>query len=141
MSDNRFHINSSQSLEEFTQLIIEEWKRDKFITVQWKKGKRRTNAQNNALAVYCRHLAEALNDAGYDMKRTLKQEIDIPWTEDKVRQFLWKPIQLIVINKESTTEANTDEYSKVYDVLNRQIATKFGVSVPFPSRETYEIEN
>ena len=54
---------------------------------------------------------------------------------------LWKPIQLIVINKESTTEANTDEYSKVYDVLNRQIATKFGVSVPFPSRETYETKD
>ena len=73
--------------------------------------------------------------APMDMKRTLKAEVEIPWTQDLVREHLWKPIQEYVIGKRSTTEANTFQYSEVYDVLNRNMAEKFGISVPFPSRE------
>jgi hypothetical protein len=137
-SVKRFDINSKENLEEFVQVIIEEWKINQSVTVEWSIGKKRTNAQNNALQVYCRLLAEAFSDRGLDMKRVLKKEIDIPWTGDSVREYLWKPLQKAVIQKESTTDANTNEYSKVYDVLNRHIADKYGFSVPFPSRENYE---
>ena len=137
-SVKRFDINSKENLEEFVQVIIEEWKINQSVTVEWSIGKKRTNAQNNALQVYCKQLAEAFCDRGLDMKRVLKKEIDIPWTQDSVREYLWKPLQKAVIQKESTTDANTNEYSKVYDVLNRHIADKYGFSVPFPSRENYE---
>tara|TARA_R110000803_G_scaffold40094_3_gene86398 strand:+ start:337 stop:765 length:429 start_codon:yes stop_codon:yes gene_type:complete len=137
-SVKRFDINSKENLEEFVQVIIEEWKINQSVTVEWSIGKKRTNTQNNALQVYCRELAEAFSDRGLDMKRVLKKEIDIPWTQDSVREYLWKPLQKAVIQKESTTDANTNEYSKVYDVLNRHIADKYGFSVPFPSRENYE---
>ena len=140
-SVKRFDINSKENLEEFVQVIIEEWKINQSVTVEWSIGKKRTNAQNNALQVYCRELAEAFSDRGLDMKRVLKKEIDIPWTQDSVREYLWKPLQKAVIQKESTTDANTNEYSKVYDVLNRHIADKYGFSVPFPSRENYEYKN
>lgn len=137
-SVKRFDINSKETLNEFVQLIIDEWKINQSVTVEWSIGKKRTKAQNNALQVYCRELAEAFSDRGLDMKRVLKKEIDIPWTGDSVREYLWKPLQKVVIQKESTTDANTNEYSKVYDVLNRHIADKYGFSVPFPSRENYE---
>ena len=137
-SVKRFDINSKENLEEFVQVIIEEWKINQSVTVEWSIGKKRTNTQNNALQVYCRELAEAFSDRGLDMKRVLKKEIDIPWTQDSVREYLWKPLQKAVIQKESTTDANTNEYSKVYDVLKRHIADKYGFSVPFPSRENYE---
>lgn len=140
-SVKRFDINSKENLEEFVQVIIEEWKINQSVTVEWSIGKKRTNTQNNALQVYCRELAEAFSDRGLDMKRVLKKEIDIPWTQDSVREYLWKPLQKAVIQKESTTDANTNEYSKVYDVLNRHIADKYGFSVPFPSRENYEYKN
>ena len=127
-------INSKQSLDGFIKYITELYESKHYLTVKWTVGKQRTNTQNNALQVYCRELANALNDAGLDMKKTLKAEVDIPWTQDLVREHLWKPIQEYVIGKRSTTEANTFQYSEVYDVLNRNMAEKFGVSVPFPSR-------
>lgn len=95
----------------------------------------RTEKQNNALHLYFRMIAEALNDAGLDMKVVLKPEVDIPWTEDSVKKFLWKPIQEIYLTKKSTTELNTEEINKVYEILTRHIGEKFGIFVKFPSIE------
>ena len=78
----------------------------------------RTNQQNKALHKYFSMLAEALNDAGLDMKTVLKPEVDIPWTQDSVKTHLWKPIQEIMVDKESTTEMNTVDPNKIYEVLN-----------------------
>lgn len=97
------------------------------------KVKQRTKTQNNALHLYCKLLADALNDAGLDMRRVLKEEVDIPWTEKTVKENLWKPIQLIVLDKESTTEPLTSEYDQVYSVIHRQMAAKHGVNVLWPS--------
>lgn len=137
-SAKRFDIDSKEKLEEFVQLIIEEWKINQSVTVEWNIGKKRTNAQNNAMQVYCKQLAEEFCERGLDMKKVLKAEYDIPWTGDLVREHIWKPLQKAMIQKKSTTKANTNEYSKVYDVLNRHFANKYGFSVPFPSRENYE---
>ena len=130
-----WQINSEHSLQCFIKFITEEYNEKSVLTVTWQNGKKRTNRQNNALMLYCRLLAEALNSAGLDMKRTLKQEVDISWTQESVLEHLWRPIQKLTINKNSTTEAKTDEYSKVYDELNRHLSQKFGISVPFPSKE------
>jgi len=97
----------------------------------------RTSKQNNALHLYLAQLSKALNDAGLDMKAVLKPEVEIPWTPENVKNHLWRPVQRIYLNKESTTELTTDEISKVYDVINRHLA-KFGISVPFPSEEYEE---
>jgi hypothetical protein len=85
------------------------------------------------LHLYLDRLAEALNDAGYDMKKTLKEDVDIPWNRDMAKDFLWRPIQKAMTGKESTTEMNTVDPSDIYEVLNRHIAEKFGVSVPWPT--------
>jgi hypothetical protein len=96
----------------------------------------RTLTQNKALHLYCQMLAGALNDAGFDMRRTLKQDVDIPWNKSSVKEFLWKPIQKAMTGKGSTTELTTVEPSEVYETLNRHIAEKFGISVEWPSLET-----
>jgi len=101
-----------------------------------KEKKKRTTAQRKALQLYCKMVAEELNEAGLDMKRVLKPEIDIPWTMEGVKTFLWKPIQEAMFQKESTTDLNTDEVTKVYEVLNRHTAEKFGIGVQFPSIES-----
>lgn len=91
--------------------------------------------QNAALHKYLEMLAELLNEAGLDMKKVLKPQVDIPWTKESAKEHLWKPIQQIVIDKSSTTQATTAEYSQVYDVLSRHLAEKFGIYCPWPSRE------
>ena len=95
----------------------------------------RTLNQNAAMHKYFRELAFALNDAGLDMRKTLKPSIDIPWTEDSVKRHLWRPIQQSMMNTHSTTKLDTKDVGEVYEVLNRHLAEKFGISVPFPTRE------
>lgn len=101
-----------------------------------KKPQTRTLQQNKALHVYCENLAEALNAAGYDMKRTLKHDVDIPWSKETVKEFLWRPIQQALIDKDSTTELNSAEPSDIHAVLSRHLGEKLGIYVEWPSEET-----
>lgn len=96
--------------------------------------KQRTARQNRAIHLYFQKLAEAFNDAGLDMRKVLKPEVDIPWTKETVKDFLWRPIQKLMLGKESTTELERKEIDPVFDTVNRHLA-KFGVRQPFPSVE------
>jgi len=108
-----------------------------------KEEKKRTKRQNDALHLYFQKLAEVFNDAGLDMRKVLKPEVEIPWTKESVKDYLWRPIQIVMFEKESTTELERKEVDKVFDVINRHIA-KFKVHQPFPSVdalfEAYEKE-
>jgi len=103
-----------------------------------KESKQRTLRQNRALHAYFSLLAEALNDAGLDMRTVLKPEVDIPWTPENVKNHLWRPLQEVCVNKESTADLSTDEINKIYEVLNRHIGEKFSLNVLFPSEEHTE---
>lgn len=105
------------------------------------KPKQRTLSQNSALHLYCSHLAAGLNAAGFDMKRTLKHDVDIPWTAETVKEFLWRPIQKAQLMKHSTTQLTTKEIDAVVDTLTRHLGEKTGVYVEFPSIETLIHEN
>lgn len=95
----------------------------------------RTSQQNKALHKYFTLLADELNAAGYDMRRTLKPGVDIPWTPELVKQYLWKGIQEAMLGSDSTRELTTKEIDKVYDVLNKHLGETTGVHVAFPSKE------
>lgn len=98
-----------------------------------KLEKHRTLTQNAAMHLYFQMLADSLNDAGLDMKKVLKPEVDIPWTKDSIKNYLWRPIQKAMTKKESTTELDTVNPSEIYKVLDRHLSEKFGVSVEWPS--------
>lgn len=97
----------------------------------------RTSQQNKAIHVLFKLYADTLNDSGLDMRKTLKPEIDIPWTGESVKEYLWKPVQKAQVNKDSTTELTTKEIDQVFDTLNKHIGEKFGLHIPFPSIEFY----
>ena len=90
----------------------------------------RTLNQNAALHVWLRKVAEQLNDAGMDMKAVLKPEVDIPWTEESAKNHLWRPIQEVMTDHESTTECNTIDYNAIYLVICRHMAEKHGITLP-----------
>lgn len=96
---------------------------------------RRTDQQNKALHKYCSMLADALNDAGLDMRKTLKPEIEIPWSGESVKEQLWRPIMVAMLEKTSTTELTRSEVSAVYDVLDRHLSSKLGISLAFPKEK------
>jgi len=96
--------------------------------------KKRTLRQNNALHLYFGLLADAFNEAGLDMKAVLTT-VDIPWTTASVKEYIWKPIQKLQLQKSSTTELTTKDIDKVFDTINRHISQKFGITEAFPSIE------
>lgn len=92
----------------------------------------RTNKQNNAMQKYCELLAEAFNDAGMDMRAVLREDVDIPWGKDTVREHIWRPIMQAKTQKKSTTLLTREEVTQIYEIINRHTASKFGISVEFP---------
>jgi len=100
-----------------------------------KEIKKRTLRQNAALHLYFTKLAKELNDAGLDMKAVLKPEVDIPWSKQSIKEFIWKPIQEVYLGERSTTKLGTKDIDKIYDTITRHLGEKFGISVMFPSLE------
>lgn len=128
-------VNSDKALIEAIQKLTEEYKTHRYLKISLRSGKTRTLTQNRALHLYCTMLADALNDGGLDQRKTLKPEIDIPWTPDAVKNHLWRPVQVAVTGKESTTKPEAGEYTKIYEVLNRHLSAKLGVTVEWPTKE------
>ena len=71
----------------------------------------RTLQQNKAAHKYFELLAESLNDAGLDMKKTLKPEIDIPWSKESVKEYLFKPVAEAMFHIEHTADLDTKQIS------------------------------
>ena len=137
MKSGEIIINSAHSKELFIAQMSKLYDEHKYLRLTMKTGKQRSNLQNSSLHLYLSHLSEALNDAGYDMKKTLKQEVDIPWDAKGVnaKEFLWRPIQKALTKKDSTTKPTTKDYVYIYEVLSRHLVEKFGVNVPWPSKD------
>ena len=94
----------------------------------------RTAQQNRALHCYLTRLSSALNAAGYDMRRLLEvlsNDAEIPWTMTSAKERLWRKVQDAMFSKNSTTKLEPHEVSKVYDVLDREVARHSGVTIPF----------
>lgn len=98
-----------------------------------KEYPKRTKQQNRALHVLFQLYANTLNEVGLDMRKTLKPEINIPWSGNSVKEFLWRPIQKAQLNKESTTELTTVEIDQIFDTINKHMGERFGLYTPFPS--------
>lgn len=127
-------INSEASLEEAIASLREQFAEKKYVKARLTYGRQRSLTQNAALHLYCTMLADKLNEAGLDQKKVLKPEIDIPWTTESAKEFLWRPIQKSVTGLDSTTKPEKSQYSAIYEVLNRYLAQKHGVSVEWPTR-------
>jgi hypothetical protein len=68
------------------------------------------------------------------MRKTIRQNLEIPWTPHNVKEFLWRPCQKQYLQKQSTTELDkVQDINKVYDIVNRIVGERTGVHVPFPS--------
>ena len=95
---------------------------------------KRTLAQNRSLHAMFTEIAYALTEKGLDMKATLRQDVEIPWTARRIKEFLWKPIQYAIYGTDSTTELNTIQLQKVFEVLKKYLGEK-GIEVNFPSED------
>ena len=127
-------ITNTQDLEAYIKNIRIRFEKDKIIKVDAKSEKTRTLTQNASLHKFCSMLAQAMNEAGFDFRVFIKEGYPVPFTEELVKEHIWKPIQKAVTGHESTTKPEPKQYSEVYDALNVKLA-EHGLYIPWPCRE------
>lgn len=129
-------VNSEIALAEMHRELDRLFEKHHYIEFRWNTGRQRTLTQSASLHLWFRWLAETLNDAGLDVHKTMRHDVEIPWSDRLVKELIWRPVQKAMLDKRSTTEADRLEYSEVYDVIARHMAQNHGVEVPpWPSRE------
>lgn len=131
-------VDSEDTKSSLHRFIDEAYAEKKCITFTLTTERRPTVQQFNALHLWCERLATALNDAGLDMRKMLKESIQIPWTKTTVKNELWRPIQIIVCGAESTKDPAPHEYVEIYDILNRHLSEKKGIHVAWPEKDINE---
>lgn len=126
----RHSLNTDEQVKHFMALISHMRLAGKDVTVEFVKAGTRTPTQNAALHLWMRQVAECLNDAGYDVRTVIKEDVEIPWTEDAVKEYLWRPVQKALTGNESTASCKKLEYSDIYDTIVRHLASRFGIPLP-----------
>src|SRR3990167_2899771 len=99
--------------------------------------RQRTPSQNNSIHRGCKLIADALNNAGLDMRKVLKPEIEIPWTMQSAKDLIFRPVMKSMTSKQSTTELKKQgEIDEIWDTVMRFLGQNHGVEyIPFPSNE------
>jgi hypothetical protein len=97
------------------------------------QNKPRTSAQNRSLHKWLREVATKLDAAGYEASEAIT--IPISFTEEIVKEYMFKPVAKAMYGRKSTTALTCDEMRSVVVQMERLFAEKFGVVVPFPSKE------
>ena len=101
----------------------------------------RTDQQRKSIEVYCREVAKALNDAGYEYRELIEilnsKGIETPFTQENIKDDYFKRIEYALFKKTSTTELTTGEVNEIFEVMTKSLANNFEQAqyVPFPSEE------
>jgi len=96
-------------------------------------NRERTSSQNRALHKYLRQVAIDLNEAGYDVRETIK--VPVEFTEHSVKQYMIHPVMMAMFDKDSTADLTVSEMKLLVETMERLLAEKFGVITQFPHRE------
>lgn len=134
-----FVITNEHTLKHTLANIEKLYKEKGYVKLKASTARQRTLTQNAALHKWCDLMAQELNDKGLDMRLVLSHHAEIPWSGHEVKERLWRPVQLSVLGKESTTEADRQQYTEVYEVLNRHFGERFGLHVGWPVKDQVEL--
>lgn len=134
MNGQGYTINSEHTKKCFHEWVDRMWEEKRFMHFDAPSFDRtRSGQQNSALHVYCKLLAEALNDAGYPLMITINgKETEIDWNMERVKDLMWRPIQEALKKERSTAKVSTKDYPEIYETLNRHTASRLGISIDWP---------
>jgi len=132
------HLNSPDRLTEALEYLAKIELNGMYSMTLNKLPHAYTLQQQKAIHVYMRLLSEALNDGGWTIQQVLAQAVDRDWDLISAKNNLWRPIQVAMFDKESTTQLDRDEVVKVYEILNRHTSNIFGIGMNFPNRKDFE---
>jgi hypothetical protein len=92
--------------------------------------KQRTPTQNRCMHQWHSECAVALNDAGFDLKQVLREDAEIPVTATNFMENIWRPVQVAMTGKTSSTKPTTIEYQQIFEVIVRHVASTLGIKLP-----------
>ena len=127
-----FDLSKPTDLTNFTKRSKELIRKGSLVELKEVK-KTRTNKQNSALHKYFVLIAMELNELGNTFTYTgLKgKEIQVRYTPDIVKNFMWRPIQMALFDIESTTKITTAQINEIILVIDGFFAER-GITVDFP---------
>lgn len=98
---------------------------------------KRSSQQNKSLHVLFQNISFELNRIGMEFTfHGIKgMEIQTTYTPEIVKEFIWRPLQNAMLDKQSTTKLTTSEINAIFEVLAKWFSEK-GVIIEFPSIET-----
>ena len=131
-----YNLEKSNDIYLFDNQI--KWLRDNKKICELKEVKKnRTLSQNSALHLYFEHISQSLNEMGitFVWKGLKGNDMEIRYTAELVKAHIWKPIQITLFKKESTTKLTTHEMNEIITVLNKFFSER-GVYIAFPSIES-----
>lgn len=98
---------------------------------------KRSGLENKSLHVLFLNISQELNEMGLEFTyRGLKGiEINTTFTPEIVKNFIWRPLQKVLLDKESTTELTHNDISLIFEILGKWFSEK-GIVIEFPSIES-----
>lgn len=107
------------------------------------KKPQRTKAQNRALHLFCKQIAAELHGVGSTF-RTISilhdTIVDADWNTELVKDYIWRPVQVAILKKKSTTMLKTNELDVVAKPIMNALTKKFGFGLLFPSQLSLQLE-
>ena len=98
--------------------------------------KTRSNLENRALHLYFTHVAIALLEVGINYHYTdviTGEVMEIPFTGELVKDWIWRPLQKTMFKVESTTKLTNSMINDILDVLSLWLGEKNKL-VKFPNK-------
>ena len=101
-----------------------------------KLDEHRTLPQNASGHKWFEQIAETLNASGFTVNSKEILRLDVPWTKESVKSFLFRPVmEAMYPDKTSTAQLTKAEWSQVVEALNLALGERVGVHVKYPTEE------
>lgn len=112
-----------------------------------KPEKLRSSLQNASMWKWATKLAELMNYHGFDKRKFYERVLakggkPIPWSKESVVDDLWRPYQVAITGKKSTTKPGAGEYTEIYKHVDFNVAQMTnGIRVEWPCKEAQMMED
>lgn len=95
---------------------------------------KRSNAQNRALHLFFEWIANMFNELGHTY--TNPMGIETIWTNNMVKEIIWRPLQFSLFGIDSTTKLDTEKINIIADAIILHFSEQ-GYYLQFPSMESF----
>ena len=125
MSAITWDVTDKHKAKMFSQYVLEQAEEGIDRTYSVVRSNR-SSRQSNALHLFFRNMAGALNDAGFMQKHPFNEEFEVPWSENSIKELFFKPIITSMYGITSTRSLTTTQLSDSATATSASTGSKCG---------------